>query len=376
MRKSRFLSRVFVSMFAAALCGIAAAATPHPSGTCTPPGDTWEARADFADTAVVRAWGSFFPADGKFYVMGGRPDDTVGDDFTNIHIYDPATDTWTASNATFADNQTNNMVGGVLDFAGTPLIVVVGGSAAGATDASSSDTRTYDPAGDSLEVLTNDPWIGNTTGKILPGGAAVYDNKLYVFGGFDINTDMVDTITVFDPSAPEGSRWSTSTATLPTPIGYVPASESGGLIYLFGGSTWDASDPSAPVLHDTTESSVYDPATDTISPVTPIPRATGETRAVTAPDGTIWVLGGGREAPNPSTEVDVYDPVGDAWTTAPAFANPRRNISADIDPATGNIWIVGGYDDGGAPTFFNEQFTGCSGPDDTIFEDGFDGPPN
>jgi Kelch motif protein len=374
MRKSRFLSRVFVSMFVAAMCGSAAAATTHPSGPCTPPG-AWEARADFADTAIVRAWGTYFPADGKFYLFGGRPDDVTGDDFINVHIYDPATDTWTASNATFSDNQTNNMVGGVLDFGGTPLMVVVGGSAAGATDASSSDTRTYDPVGDSLQVLTNDPWVGNITGKTLPGGAAVYENKLFVFGGFDINTDMVNTITVFDPSAAEGSRWTTMTATLPTPIGYVPAATSNGLIYLFGGSTWDASDPTAPVLHDTTESSVYDPDTDTISPVTAIPRATGETRAVTAPDGTVWVLGGGREAPNPSSEVDVYDPVGDAWTTAPAFVNPRRNISADIDPATGNIWVVGGYDSGGAPSFFNEQFTACQVIDDTIFEDGFDGPP-
>jgi hypothetical protein len=371
MRKSRFLSRVFISMFAVALCGAAAAATPHPTGTCTPPGDTWETRADFPNTAIVRAWGVFFPADGKVYLMGGRPTDNGGDDFVNVNIYDPATDTYSTSNASFDDNQVNNMVGGVLDFGGTSLIVTVGGSAAGATTATDA-TRTYDPVGDSLQVLTNDPWPGAAGGTTLPGGAAVYENKLFVFGGFEIGVGMADGVWVFDPAAAEGSRWTTMTATLPTPIGYIPTAQSGGLIYLLGGSTWD--DVNATIV-DSAESSVYDPDTDTISPVTPIPRATAETRAVTAPDGTVWVLGGGRVDPNPSNEVDIYDPVGDAWTTGIAFVNARRNFAADIDPATGNIWAIGGYDVTPAPTFFNEQFTACSGPDDTIFEDGFDGPP-
>ena len=42
---------------------------------------------------------------------------SAGDDFIHVHIYDPATDTWAESDATFPDNQNNNMVGGVLDFA-------------------------------------------------------------------------------------------------------------------------------------------------------------------------------------------------------------------------------------------------------------------
>src|SRR3954470_17362859 len=131
MRKSRFLSRVFVSAFVTAMFATAANAAPRPEGTCTPPG-AWETRADYTST-IARAWGAFFPATGKFYLMGGRPDDVAGDDFIQVHIYDPATDTWSESNATFADNQNNNMVGGVLDFGGTPLIVTVGGSAAGGT---------------------------------------------------------------------------------------------------------------------------------------------------------------------------------------------------------------------------------------------------
>jgi N-acetylneuraminic acid mutarotase len=369
MRKSRFLSRILLSAFVAATCATAAQAATL---GCAPPG-AWTTQTPYTNT-ISRAWGAFYPPDGKFYLMGGRPDDAAGDDFIQVHIYDPATDTWAESNATFTDNQNNNMVGGVLDFGGGQmLIVTVGGSAAGGTT-SSSNTQTYDPVGDSLQNLTNDPWPGNTDGAILPGGAAVYENKLYVFGGFDIAVGMVDTIWQFDPSAAEGSRWTQMTATLPVPRGYIPTTVSGGLIYLMGGSTWD--DVNLTIL-DSAESSVYDPDTDTISAVTtPIPRATAETRAVTQLDGTVWVLGGGRDDPNPSNEVDIYDPATDTWSLGPAFTAPRRNFASDIDPATGNIWAVGGYDtDGTTLLSINEQFTACSGViTDRIFQDGFDGP--
>jgi N-acetylneuraminic acid mutarotase len=368
MRKSRFLTRVFVSAFIAAICVTAAQAAAQPEGPCTPPG-AWTTRADFPST-IVRAWGQYFPPDGKFYLLGGRFDDNPGSDFIQVNIYDPLLDTWSQSNSTFVDGQVNNMVGGVLDFGGTQYIVVVGGSAAGATT-STADVRQYDPVGDSIVVLTGDPWPGvGPSNTILPGGAAVYENKLFVFGGFEINVGMVTTIWQFDPAAAEGSRWTQMTATLPTPIGYVPAATSGSLIYLFGGSGWDGT-----TLFDTTESSSYDPVADTIAPVSAIPRATAETRAVTMSDGTVWVLGGGRVDPNPSNEVDIYDPVGDSWTLGPAFTNPRRNFPAGIDPVTGTVWAVGGYDIGNLPLFFNEEFTACVVVDDTIFEDGFDGPP-
>jgi hypothetical protein len=246
---------------------------------------------------------------------------------------------------------------------------MVGGSAAGATDASTSEVRQYDPIADVMTSLTTDTWPGNTDGRTLPGGAAVVDNKLYVLGGFDIGLGMTDAIYRFDPDAAPGSRWTTMTATLPNPVGYIPTAASGGLIYLLGGSTWDGM-----TIVDSTESSSYDPVADVVAPIAVIPRATAETRAVTLPDGTIWVLGGGRVAPNPSNEVDVYDPVGDAWTLGPPFITPRRNFAADIDPVVGTVWATGGYDAGNTLLDINEQFTPCV-IDDTIFADGFEVPP-
>jgi len=57
----------------------------------------------------------------------------------------------------------------------------------------------------------------------------------------------------------------------------------------------------------------------------------------------MYVLGGGRVAPNPSNEVDIYDPVMNTWSTGIAFANARRNFPADTD-GTNNIWLAGGYE--------------------------------
>ena len=95
MRKVRRLKRALLSVLVASTFAASAFASANPTGTCTPPG-TWEARADFP-SVIVRAWGQFFPADGKFYLLGGRESDDAGSDFTAVNIYDPSTDSWSTS---------------------------------------------------------------------------------------------------------------------------------------------------------------------------------------------------------------------------------------------------------------------------------------
>ena len=61
-------------------------ASPTPTPSCTP---IWAAGPNMP-TPAVRSVGVFFPANGKFYAMGGRSADTAGSDFTNPFEYDPA----------------------------------------------------------------------------------------------------------------------------------------------------------------------------------------------------------------------------------------------------------------------------------------------
>ena len=61
--------------------------TPTPSGTpsatptATPSGCSWSAGPDLPSVGT-RSVGVFFPANGKFYAMGGRSSDAAGSDFT------------------------------------------------------------------------------------------------------------------------------------------------------------------------------------------------------------------------------------------------------------------------------------------------------
>jgi N-acetylneuraminic acid mutarotase len=311
-------------------------------------------RAGPAKYRSPHGWGLFWP-NGKFYAMGGRSMDGVGNDFTHPFEYDPVSNSWTIKLATYPDNQVNNMACDLLTDAGTPYIYCVGGSAGGQTTATDRVFR-YDPVSDTIETVPS-PWPGNSDGITLPGGFTTYYNdKLYILGGFRINTAMTSQIWEFTPRT---NVWVQKNAVLPVPRGYIPTSRFSNLsgIYTGGGSLWDGT-----TLQDSADSFAYDPLADAIFTIANIPRATGEAPAVwmAVPEtpGLMFVLGGGRTPPNPSNEVDAYDPPRNSWQTGPAFVTARRNFAADGDGY--HTWLVGGYaSDGVTPLSSMEIF--CSG---------------
>src|ERR1700680_3375049 len=67
----------------------------------------------YLPTTLVRATGVYFPANGRFYAMGGRTSDTAGADMPTPYEYDPNTNTWAFKTAPFPDNQVNDMACGV-----------------------------------------------------------------------------------------------------------------------------------------------------------------------------------------------------------------------------------------------------------------------
>jgi hypothetical protein len=243
------------------------------------------------------------------------------------------------------------MACGVLNVSGTDFIYCVGGSAAGQATATAR-VFFYNPVTDTLTSLSAaDNWPGDAAGTILPGGFAVANNKLYTLGGFNVNVASTNQIWEFDPAAAVGSKW-TQKVNTPEGVMYAPTCTIGGIIYLAG-----ASDFQGGLVVDTTNSFSFNPATNTIGTITPIPRATGETRALNF-NGQMLVMGGGRVAPNPSNEVDIYDPGTNTWTTGspvPAFITARRNFPTDTDGNT-HIWLSGGYDSTGVPTASMEIF--------------------
>src|SRR6202011_3401762 len=317
--------------------------------SCTP---GWSAGGALPSIGV-RSVGVFFPANGKFYAMGGRSADTAGSDFTHPFEYDPVANTWTTKSATYADNQVNNMACGVLAVSGTPYIYCVGGSAAGQTTATAR-VFFYNPATDTATVLTAaDNWPGDAAGTILPGGFAVTGNKMYILGGFNINVASTNQIYSFDPTAGVGAKWTLAPVTTPGGIMYAPTTAISGIVYVGG-----ASDYQGGTVVDTTTSFSFNPTTNTVSSIAPIPRATGETRALNF-NGQMYVMGGGRVAPNPSTEVDIYNPGTNSWSTGLPFTNARRNFPTDTN-GTDHIWLAAGYEPS-APAADMEIFQ-CASP--------------
>lgn len=328
--------------------------TPTPTGspsatpTATPGSCSWSAGPDMP-TVLVRAVGVFFANDGNFYTVGGRTSDTAGSDFQHVLQYSPGTNSWTQKPSTLPDNQMNNMACGVLTVSGTPQIYCVGGSAAGQTTAASR-VFSYNPATDTPTVLTGDDWPG-AQGTILPGGFTVANNKFYILGGFNINVGSTNQIWEFDPTAAVGAKWTQKTNT-PEGIMYAPTCSINGIIYVGG-----ASDFQGGTVVDTTNSFSFNPVANSIGTIAAIPRATGETRGLNF-NGLMYVMGGGRVAPNPSNEVDVYNPATNTWGTDLPFSNARRNFPTDTN-GTDHIWLSGGYDVDGLTPLASMEIFNC-----------------
>ncbi len=316
-----------------------------------PPGITWRPGPDMPSTGV-RMVGVYFHVNGYFYAMGGRSMDGVGTDFAHPFEYNPGSNTWAIKSATYPDNQVSNMACGILTESGTPYIYCVGGSAGDQTTATDRVFR-YNPVTDTIETIAS-PWPGDADGITLPGGFTAFNGKLYILGGFKINTAMTDEIWEFTPGT---NIWMQKSAHLPVPLGYIPTTTIFDRIYTGGGSTWDGT-----TIHDSNNSFAYDPVGDSISTIANIPRATGETRALTfAPlgdtDYEMWVMGGGRDAPNPSSEVDTYEMFFHrGWSTFGSFLTPRRNFATD-GTLSCFIYLAGGYaSDGVTPLSSMEIF--------------------
>jgi N-acetylneuraminic acid mutarotase len=290
--------------------------------------------------------GVFFPGNGKFYAMGGRSSDVGGSEFTHPFEYDPVGNSWTIKSATYPDNQVNNMACAVMNQGGTDYIYCVGGSEV-ATQTATGRVFRYEPITDTISTVPANWPSGDQ--NFIPGGFSVYNNNMYILGGFEINVAMDDNIWQFDPVA---LTWTDKSAVLPTQLGYIPQATIGNLIYTGGGSTYDGT-----LLHDSNISLVYDPVADTIGNIASIPRATAETRGLNFCN-TMYVMGGGREAPNPSNEVDIYDPVANSWSVGTPFVEPRRNFPTATN-GTDHIWLAGGYGADGATVLDSMEIFSC-----------------
>jgi len=276
---------------------------------------TWTQKADMP---TVRFIPGSAMVDGKIYVIGGAP---VSHGATAaVEEYNPATDTWTRR----ADMPTARQ--GVVAAAVDGIIYAIGGNLGrdAGGDINLSTVEAYDPATDTWTKKADMP-----TARAQPA-IAVVDGKVYVIGGYGEDNRILSAVEAYDPAT---DTW-TKKADMPTAIWASDACVVDGRIYISGGATlWDFPFGILATVQ------VYDPATDTWTQATDMPRARfGHTASVV--DGNMYIIGGSDTIVGDFSTVDVYNPATDTWTTAADFPNPRSQPTAAV--VDRKIYVIGG----------------------------------
>ncbi len=345
--------------------------TPTPCVTCptntrttTATGTPCGGQPGWADKAPITASPGLVRADAAsmgnmIYVIGGRSADTPSTFNQTIYVYNPATDAWATASTMLTDTKTSNLAVVMLNGPNGPRIYAIGGSTpSGSPDLVPTNiVRVYDPVSGSL---TNaDSWP-QTNPYVIPGGWTVYNNRLYMFGGYDpaaTPTAMISDIWEFNPMSPRGSQWTHKNAHLSIARAYIAVSAIGNFIYLAGGSQATGS----PLTNETIVEK-YNPANDAISAVAPLPVASSNFKGFT--NGTLMYAPGG-VFPTAVNMMQIYDPTSNTWTSGAPMLHPVRNYAA---VTMGNsFYAIGGYE-GAVISAYNQRFNApgqCATPTNT-----------
>jgi len=280
--------------------------------------------------------GEYMEVTGKVYFLGGRSGtSTVGD----IYAYDPATGACAGTGASMPV-PISNYTASFVKVASTDLLCTFGGRAS--SGSATPEVQCYDPVANSAHVRTllPDEFDGYT-----PGGQAVIDNMVYVFGGLRTTSAPYTTAVAFRYD-PQTDAW-TQLDDLSLGRGYIMVAPLEGKVYAFGGDTYDGTSLVARALAE-----VLDPATGTWddAAVADLPAASGEGRAFgfDAIDGYALagqiVLAGGGQWPDETAEVLTYELATDSYdSTSPDLNVARRDHAGFFVPGTpGRMWVVGG----------------------------------
>jgi N-acetylneuraminic acid mutarotase len=189
-------------------------------------------------------------------------------------------------------------------------------------------TRIYD--------IASNTW---STGAPAPGasseGAGVsHGGLLYALGGrgFGARADLWS-------YSPATNTW-TTLASMPTARAGLAAAQEGNVIYAIGGRQNTGGPCSgSPVA----AVEAYDIDTDTWTTVAPLPAPRSDLAAATI-GGKIYVFGGCDAAGNFLNTVDVYDPITNVWSPAPADMPTARAAMYAVAAKGGTVYVIGGWD--------------------------------
>ena len=286
------------------------------AGQAPPSG--WTERAPMP---IPRSETAIAELDGKIYVLGGYPAGRIPSDV--VQVYDTRTDTWdTTTPLPMPMHHTTAVaVDGTLYAIGGEF----GGAGLNNTPVYLDTVFAYQPA-----TATWEPRASMPTGRSA-AGLGVIDGKTYVAGG---RPPAGHDFAVYDPRA---DSW-TVLPDLPTQRNHIAVGAIGGKLYVAGGRFGPGFNSE---LTDVVE--VYDPATNSWSTGTPMPRVRSGMASVVA-NGCLYAIGGEWDRTSPSgvfPDNDAYDPIRATWHRLEPMPTPAHGLTgaALVD---GWIYIPGG----------------------------------
>jgi Subtilase family/PKD domain/Carboxypeptidase regulatory-like domain/Kelch motif len=311
---------------------------------------------------LTRIDAEFFPATGLIYILGGRGGPTGGDTISTIYSYNPATGECLDTNADMPfpiSNYTINLVNN----GSADVLCTFGGR--GAAGTSILNVQCYNPLTNVATSVGNLPaaYTGYT-----PGGQAVVDNMVYVFGGFNslaapYELNRTDR---YDPVA----NTFTQIGNLSLARSYLDVAVVDGKIYAFGGTIFDGTNLTAQtraeVMADPGGAGTWNDAS-----VADLPTATAEGRAWGYDTGSSYgfanqiVIAGGGQWPGDTLEALVYDIATNSYDyTFADLVNARRDhagafvplCTPEVDDGLPGMWVFGGRQGVDTPPYMPPEF--------------------
>ena len=220
------------------------------------------------------------------------------------------------------------------------IVYVIGGSQryntsdSGFSYRSINSTESYDPA--------SDIWFDKASMPTSRDGlgVAVFQDKIYCFGGRNVSKDYSISTNVNEVYDTETDSWETKMP-MPTARSGFQASVVDDKIYLIGGRV---ESESSSISKKSAQVEIYDPLTDTWAFGLPIPTAVaGYASAVL--DGKIYIISGVAGGSTYTNLTQVYDPKTDEWSFSAPI--PMGVTAAAAGSTTGTkaakaIYVIGG----------------------------------
>ncbi len=276
--------------------------------------------------------------DGRVLVVGGYnlPRQWLSD----AEVYHPSTDTWTAVPPRYShggNHSATSMKDG--------RVLVVGGDIG--SGVATEHVEIFDPKADAwTEARPLSSVLSEHTAQLLN------DGRVLVAGGRGANNvpPAGGDAQIYDPQT---NTW-TATGPMVKPHQFSDSVRlPDGRVLVAGGVLPDPSTPRPSACAE-----IYDPASNTWTAAANLSQARFLHGLVLLPDSKVLAVGGARDWDSSWTnnsfvrEIELYDPVANAWRTVGELPEPRALATATLLP-DGRVWLAGGRND---TTYFADSW--------------------